>query len=200
MRNSSFSAAPLFFGHTKNSWRPNSGSDSSENGSNDTQPELIEHFLDKHGARGGHKITGVTAEALRRLEAYAWPGNVRELENVVHRSMIMTSASLIDVESLPPSVLSATEMAGAFGPKDSGMEEVDEIARQLHSLVIGPLGEQIDRLVELAENQIIVAALEKMNHRRQDTADLLGISRKSLHNKMQKYGMLKSKRAAEPPE
>jgi DNA-binding NtrC family response regulator len=52
-----------------------------------------------------------------------------------------------------------------------------------------PLAQRIESIVEEEERRMILAALSKMNGRRQETADLLGISRKSLHNKMHKYGM-----------
>ena len=52
-----------------------------------------------------------------------------------------------------------------------------------------PLAERVEQVVEAEEKRIIEAALERMNGKRQETADLLGISRKSLHNKMLKYGM-----------
>jgi DNA-binding NtrC family response regulator len=95
---------------------------------------------------------------------------------------------MLDVDSLPPRSdsgsappLAPDARSRGSGPDDFELEPGNNLA------------ERIERIVAREEKRIILAALRKMNQRRQETADLLGISRKSLHNKMQKYGLLKSK-------
>jgi transcriptional regulator with PAS, ATPase and Fis domain len=150
---------------------------------------MIAHFLHKYPRGDGREITGITPEALSILEAYAWPGNVRELENVVQRAVVLTSGSLLDVDTLPTAVVEAARL-----PVEHH-ESVDSNGSEDYEFESGEdLAQRIDSIVEREEKRIILAALRKNNQRRQETADLLGISRKSLHNKMQKYGLLKSSR------
>lgn len=148
---------------------------------------LADHFLAKHIRNGPKRIEGFTPEAIRMMETYSWPGNVRELENTVQRAIIMASGALIDADALPSPIVDVpAELASP--PGGGGIEALaDSFSRE----VFGSLTGQIDRLVSREEKRIILAALREANERRQETADLLGISRKSLHNKMQKYGLLK---------
>jgi len=63
-------------------------------------PLLVDHFINKYRDQTEKKISGVTDDALKMLLNYDWPGNVRELENVIFRSMLVSSEPLIDKESL----------------------------------------------------------------------------------------------------
>jgi DNA-binding NtrC family response regulator len=149
---------------------------------------MVAHFLHKYPRGDGREIAGITPDALSVLEGYFWPGNVRELENVIQRAVVLTTGDVLDVDSLPPALIQSARLPSppAPLPDDNGSGDLD--------LEPGNnLAERIDRIVAREEKRIILAALRKMNQRRQETADLLGISRKSLHNKMQKYGLLKSR-------
>jgi len=111
---------------------------------------------------------------------YPWPGNVRELENVIQRACILTQGSQITVQSLPPEM------------REPSMVEVDRTLWSpglLNDFSIS-LSSKIERLTSQAEKELISRALARCGNRRQAAADLLGISRKSLHNKMVRYGML----------
>lgn len=151
---------------------------------------LVAHFLEKYPRGDGTAISSVAPEAMILLEAYSWPGNVRELENVMQRAVVMASGDLIDLDSLPTTITQMTKIAddGAF---DGGVEEV--IVDLIRQETFRSLTDEVDRVVGREEKRIILAALREMNNKRQETADLLGISRKSLHNKMHKYGLLKPK-------
>ena len=148
---------------------------------------LLEHFIAKHQLRSNKQIRGVSPEALRAMESYAWPGNIRELENVIHRAIVMTSGNVIDLGALSPVIADNTGSglgsSGLLSPRD------DEPGDGGDEEEIGRFAEQIERVVEREEKRLILAALKRMKHRRQETADLLGISRKSLHNKMIKYDL-----------
>lgn len=151
---------------------------------------LVDHFLVKHNRTEGKKITEVSPEALRLMEAYSWPGNIRELENCIQRAMIMTTSNVIGGDSLPPTVIGDASVAESPETLDI---EVPDILRPDDVEIYEALTAHIEKIVVREEKRMILAALRKMNDHRQETADLLGISRKSLHNKMQKYGLLKSK-------
>jgi nitrogen regulation protein NR(I) len=150
-------------------------------------PLLVQHFISVYNPRLNRNISGIAPEALELLERYAWPGNVRELENVVQRAMVLAEGAVISPEDLPATVRSGASATGAWVGSslqmgESGMEGLIE------DFSI-PLPEKVERLAEQLEKRVIIAALKKANFKRQETADLLGISRKSLHNKMVKYNL-----------
>ncbi|HUR26596.1 MAG TPA: sigma 54-interacting transcriptional regulator, partial [Planctomycetota bacterium] len=122
-------------------------------------PLLLEHFIARHG--GGRRFE-ITPPTLATLARHAWPGNVRELENAVQRAIALAGnkdeLSLADLVPLDPRWRGATEV----------------------STVVRPLREVL-REHEAAH---IVRALEACGGHRSQTADLLGISRKVLWEKM----------------
>lgn len=146
-------------------------------------PLLVDHFIKVYNPRLNKRITGASPAAMELLERYFWPGNVRELENVVQRAMILAEGTIITPEDLPPIVREAPaafESAHDVVGADSSLEKLVE------DFSI-PLPDKVQRLAEQLEKRVIIAALKKAGFKRQETADLLGISRKSLHNKMVRY-------------
>ena len=65
-------------------------------------PELVEHFMRKHRARINKQVAGFSPAAMNVLVRYSWPGNIRQLENVVEKTMVLTSNTVITPEDLPP--------------------------------------------------------------------------------------------------
>jgi DNA-binding NtrC family response regulator len=144
---------------------------------------LVNHFIGVHNPRLGRNIQGVDKPAMEALEHYFWPGNVRELENVIQRSMVLSASPFITLETLPDDVHRE--------PTEADMARRKEVDALLPAEVMDdfniPMQEKIDRVNEGLEIRLIEEALNRCNGKRQPTADLLGISRKSLHNKMAKY-------------
>jgi DNA-binding NtrC family response regulator len=152
-------------------------------------PLLVDHFIRVYNPRLNKAITGVEPAALEMMERYAWPGNVRELENTIQRAMILATGSTITVEDLPAAI---REGGHDREGSNAWLEQLANDSAKMRALIEDfslPLQEKIERLTEELEKKLIVAALKKANFRRQETADLLGISRKSLHNKMVKYNL-----------
>jgi transcriptional regulator with PAS, ATPase and Fis domain len=118
-------------------------------------PLLVQTFVDEFNLRDQKAVKAVDPEAMRRLEAYSWPGNVRELRNVIERAVILAKGDFIEAKHLPP--LAADRRAG---PSSSGSGEV----------MLTP-GMTVDE----AEQKLILATLD---------AEMLGISLKTLHNKL----------------
>ena len=128
-------------------------------------PLLAAHFLREIGEReGGFKQA--SAAALDRLAQYRWPGNVRELRNVLQRAYVMTSGNEIGDEWLPRDVL-ADPVRSAGGT----MLEV-------------PVGTPLAAV----ERQLILATLEHYGHQKERTAAALGVSLKTLYNRLKEYG------------
>jgi DNA-binding NtrC family response regulator len=125
-------------------------------------PLLIQAFLGEFNARNNKKVSAVEPSAMRVLEQYAWPGNVRELRNVIERAVILASGEFIEVKHLPPLVT-----------------ESPDVAKPTLSLTPGTT-------VEEAERRLILMTLEHTRDNKTRAAEILGISLKTLHNKLNK--------------
>ncbi len=121
---------------------------------------LADHFLGQLNERQGTSKR-FTEDALERLRSHVWPGNVRELKNVVHRAFIMADQE-ITPRSLP------REVGG-----DSGFQ------RSLHF--------QVGSSIEDVEKRLIMATLEAYTGNKRKTADVLGVSLKTLYNRLNTY-------------
>jgi DNA-binding NtrC family response regulator len=133
---------------------------------------LAKHFLDKHAGVGKKKIS---PEAMDILIAYDWPGNVRELENIIERIVVLTTSDTITPDDVPSSLKTES---------------------RVELIKLGVLDGRIsfEDAEKEFERDIIIEALKKSNFVQTRAADLLGISRRILKYKMDKYSI------AEPPE
>ncbi len=129
-------------------------------------PLLVRHFIARHRPGLGSRVTGISEEALNVLSTCAWRGNVRELENAVQRAMLLARGERIEEEDIEHSSDARRPASG-----EPGLEE------------------QIRALTESAERRIILEALKKTGWNRTLAAEALKISRKTLFNKMQSYGI-----------
>src|SRR5581483_4555496 len=134
----------------------------------DIEP-LASHFIETVNKKLGKQVTGLTPEALDVLLRAPWPGNVRELSNVIERAMIVAKRPQIAVEDLPAHLLGPTPPAGEAVP--------------------APTPGTPDLSLEAAERDQIRRALEAAAGRRVAAARLLGLSRRTLYRKLDKYGL-----------
>ncbi|RLB50635.1 MAG: sigma-54-dependent Fis family transcriptional regulator, partial [Deltaproteobacteria bacterium] len=152
-------------------------------------PELAEFFVDKFNKRLKKSVTGVTAEALHRLQQYHWPGNIRELENIIERAILFADGSQIVEPDLSPEVLAQTD-GGQPGGVGSSVQSVAE-----HVEV--PLGseglkQQVKAATSRLERELIVRALKQTGGNVTHAARLLKISRKGLQLKMKELELRNS--------
>lgn len=126
-------------------------------------PLLVEHFIEKHNRKCQRQVQGISKRALDMLMAYDWPGNVRELEHAIERILILEDGNIILPEQLP-----------AFIKKKSNGFRV--------------FSEEVCTLDEL-EKRYIQFVLRRTKGKRQEAAHLLGINRKTLGMKINKYGL-----------
>ena len=124
---------------------------------------LADHFLRRLGPVHGRPEARLDVEAQAALVAYSWPGNVRELKNVLERALVFAQQDVLGTADLPESVR-AVGRPGA-------------IPGNLRSL-------------EKLEKEAIAATLEATRYKISRTAEILGISRKTLLEKRKKYGLL----------
>jgi DNA-binding NtrC family response regulator len=126
----------------------------------DDLPLLIQAFLTEFNTRNNKSVSAVDPVAMRVLEQYNWPGNVRELRNVIERAVILSSGEFIEPKHLPPL---ASPAAAASAPAISLEPGVT---------------------VEEAERRLILLTLEHTRDNKTRAAEILGISLKTLHNKL----------------
>jgi DNA-binding NtrC family response regulator len=124
-------------------------------------PLLVQAFIAEFNSRNQKAIAGVDHEAERLLTQYDWPGNVRELRNAIERATILAPGPLIEPKHLPPSLSNepapSRQVAVALAPGTT---------------------------VEEAERRLIVMTLEHTHDNKTRAAEILGISLKTLHNKL----------------
>jgi len=140
----------------------------------DDLPLLIQSFLNEFNERNSKKIAAVDPAAIRMLEQFNWPGNVRELRNVMERAVILSSGEFIESKHLPPLVTDSPD-----------------VVKPTLSLTPGTT-------VEEAERRLILMTLEHTRDNKTRAAEILGISLKTLHNKLNKLrGRVPGKRESE---
>jgi two-component system response regulator HydG len=132
-------------------------------------PLLAQHFLETYARKNKKRIKGFTPLAMDMFLKYDWPGNVRELENAMERAVILGPGDYITEKELPLSITKAYPHA----------EEIDR----------PPTVDREPQSLEEAEKEAVLTALEAAGGNKSETARVLGITRKTLHKKLQKYGV-----------
>ncbi len=130
-------------------------------------PYLAQHFIRKLGRDSGSRVESITEAALARLTAYHWPGNVRELENVIERSLVMCSGTVLDAADI----------------------RMDELPRprnhQGAPTAFVPEGMTLDEY----EQEIIREALRRAQGNKSQAARLLGLTRNALRYRLTQMGL-----------
>ena len=134
-------------------------------------PILAKHFVAQFAARNRRVVEDISDECLRRLVAYPWPGNVRELENAIERGVILMLGSHLTEKSLPLTIQRYQEGGGA------------NTAAPGQSLGQTQTGDSLSE----AEKRLILQTLAVTNGNKSEAARRLGITRKTLHNKLERY-------------
>jgi DNA-binding NtrC family response regulator len=132
-------------------------------------PALVDVLLRDLNKKHGTKVTDLAAEALGQLERHRWPGNVRELRNALERAVILAGQGTIALDHLPSNLVR---------PAPRAVETEDASSVRLR------VGATIDQ----AERVLILRTLQHTNNNKTRAAEILGISLKTLHNKLKEYG------------
>ncbi|NCD33693.1 MAG: sigma-54-dependent Fis family transcriptional regulator [Spartobacteria bacterium] len=122
-------------------------------------PLLAHHFLRQFSEENGKKIDGITPDALAILQRYPWPGNVRELRNKIENMVVMTRSTRLGMKDLPSDIRAAAEAEASTS--HGSLEET--------------------------ERKLIIEALAENNGNRTKAAQQLGISRRTLHRKINEF-------------
>jgi DNA-binding NtrC family response regulator len=123
-------------------------------------PLLAHHFLTEFNARNAKSVRAVDQDAIYLLEQYPFPGNIRELRNVMERATILAEGDFIEPRHLPPTLIAKGE-------------------ETLPTVTLSP-GTTVDE----AERRLILLTLDHTRNNKTRAAEILGISLKTLHNKL----------------
>src|ERR1700726_2688671 len=131
-------------------------------------PDLVNLLLSEMGAKHSRKVGAVSEAVMNQFTAYSWPGNVRELRNCLERAVIVCDGGMVETKHLPP----------GFGqaPLRTAANDPDAVR----------LG--VGTTVEEADKMLILKTLEATSNNKTRAAEILGISLKTLHNKLKEYG------------
>jgi two-component system NtrC family response regulator len=135
----------------------------------DDIPRLVEHFLDKHGARLKRSRPTIDRAVQSAFSLYAWPGNIRELENVVERALVLDRDGVIGLDDTPDRIR-------------AGEHELGRLRIELPDEGLS---------LEGVERDLLKAALEKHDWNQTRAAAYLDITRSALLYRMQKFGLEK---------
>jgi DNA-binding NtrC family response regulator len=124
-------------------------------------PELVEHFVAKHSASGS--LIRFSGQLLSQMREYAWPGNIRELENFVRRALALSPGPEIGPEVL--NGIEFPESAREGGPLEAGLT------------------------LREVEKQLVERTLEATGGNRTRAAAMLGVSLRTVRNKIREYGL-----------
>ena len=153
----------------------------------DDLPVLVEHFLDKHSRLNNSERPTVSPETMAILRDYRWRGNVRELENVVERALLLCDGKEIKPHNLlmhsqmgKQSINQDLARATTSQPTSEGAEEIPESKDSA-------LGIEVGMSMKEAEKKLIFETLRETGGNRTKAAKILGISIRTLRNKLNEY-------------
>ncbi|HEX3571647.1 MAG TPA: sigma-54 dependent transcriptional regulator [Acidobacteriaceae bacterium] len=150
-------------------------------------PEIAARMIEDMNQRHGCSITGIAPDLLDRLMKYEWPGNARELRNTIERATILTHTGQLRTEYLPPhfgepgyATRVVQMVGGVVVPESAGAARASrDDDRTVHV--------EVGTTVDEAERQLILKTLQSTHNNKTRAAEILGITTKTLQNKLKEY-------------
>jgi transcriptional regulator with PAS, ATPase and Fis domain len=152
---------------------------------------IAEKMIDDMNERHHCTVAGIKDSLMTRLETYKWPGTVRELRNTIERAVIMAGAGMLGVEHLPPHfgepgfAPAPTRTGGVAAASESATGQPIEVQRYLDEA--NSVRVEVGTTVDEAERQLILKTLIATHNNKTKAAEILGISSKTLQNKLKEY-------------
>jgi len=144
--------------------------------------KLAEHFVAKYAAANGVDPLPFSADARRALMAHSWPGNVRELENAMHRAVLLAQGGAIE-----PAAIMLTSKLAAAPSEPTATQPTAASAQPAAASASADPGAFVGRTVADMERDLIIGTLEHCFGNRTHAANILGISIRTLRNKLKQY-------------
>jgi DNA-binding NtrC family response regulator len=128
-------------------------------------PAFVAYFIERLNKTARRRIRGVTEEVMDLFRRYSWPGNIRELENTLERAALFVKGDSIGIEDLPERLVAQPQSRGSFALPSEGI------------------------VLEDVERDLIVQALERTGWKKAAAARLLGLTRRALGYRVEKFGL-----------
>lgn len=135
-------------------------------------PILCDHFIREFAERNQRKVTGISQAAVSALQAYDWPGNVRELRNTIEKMVVLARGEILEADDVPENIRNALLLKGIALSAMGGMPQTQ-------------LAE--DESLRDMEKRKILDALNAAGGNKSKAAEALGISRRTLHRKLNEW-------------
>ena len=142
---------------------------------------LADHFIKKYAAANGVPVRPLSSPAREALTRHRWPGNVRELENAMHRAVLLATGAEIDVEAIR--LPDGQPLAGLTGPTPAAGGVVGHAAQAAETVTRAFVGQTVAEM----EKVLILDTLKHCLGNRTHAANILGISIRTLRNKLNEY-------------
>lgn len=156
---------------------------------------LTSRFLKEFSAANGGMVTGIDAAAMKALEDYAWPGNVRQLRNVIEKMVVLAGAPRLTLDDVPLEVRSSGSPAPAgnrpleVSTADNGQRTADNPTIEQPNKRTGEQATSPSLTLADSEKAQILSALEACKNNKSRAAEILGISRRTLHRKLKEWNL-----------
>jgi DNA-binding NtrC family response regulator len=147
-------------------------------------PGLIQHFLQRFRAENQMSPLPISAAAVELLQRHSWPGNVRELESVVHRAVLLARGKMITTEIAQDAL---GETPPDMGSRTNRIKE--HVAELLSEAEGHDLAAPYARLIKTCEREFFTQALERVQGNKSKLAARLGVSRRTVYQKLQEHGL-----------
>lgn len=145
--------------------------------------KMAEHYVEKYSAANGFRPKRLSEDAKARILAHHWPGNVRELENAMHRAVLLAPTEVIGPDAIrQPDGLSPVQ-GSAHAMSPTGNPVVDAATQTAHSVAHSLVGQTVADV----EQKLILETLDHCFGNRTHAANILGISIRTLRNKLKAY-------------
>lgn len=139
-------------------------------------PKLARFFIDKYAKQNGVPIKPLSEAALDKLLNHSWPGNIRELENIMHRAVLIARGDQIGPEAI------------GVGSESSVAMRATQVVQKPDGSAVTPADQLVGKTIAEVERDMIIKTLDKTLGNRTHAANILGISIRTLRNKLKQYG------------
>ncbi len=145
-------------------------------------PLLVKHYLSNFTKENNKETLSISEDVIAVLLDYSWPGNIRELRNCIERMVVLSNKEVLQIDDIPIVIRN----------NDNHLNNKKCQSNNTHIKVV-PKNDLLNSTTELSinsqEKELIITALEQANNNKTKAAQLLGISRRTLHRKINKYNI-----------
>ena len=154
---------------------------------------LASRFLKEFSAANGNAVTGIDPQAMTVLENYSWPGNVRQLRNIIEKMVVLSAGGKLTRDDIPVEILAAPAADGRAARPLAAVESAEPPASAMPQTP-ATQPSAVGKTFRDTEKSLAIAALEETRGNVTRAAEKLGVSRRTLHRKINAWGLDRDKK------